>query len=224
MAARMGFEQGSQDLAEVANIQLEGRQIQRLANEIAPQIAAVRPQLSGVDEKTQLIPVLYIALDGTGVPMMPPELAGRRGKQPDGTAKTREVKLAAVFTQTECDEKGNPVRDYQSTTYLASFQPAAELGAQSDDSLKKQIAFFENHRHQMLYLTYHNQGFFYGSGVLEAACKTVIGQRCKQSGMFWSEHGAQNILDLRCALMSRQWELCWDGIHQSDYLRLRTVA
>lgn len=300
MAARIGFEQGSQDLAEVANIRLEGRQIQRLANEIAPQIAAARRQLSGVEAKTEHIPILYIALDGTGVPMMPPELDGRRGKQPDGTAKTREVKLAAIFTQTHCDEKGNPVRDYQSTTYLASFRTAAEFGAlvraeasrrgmgravkvvilgdgaawiwevarvnfgfavqildlyhvlerlhelcdglygtkspeaerskdrwkekllsdqvdavirearkrqqalgpQPDDTLEKQIAFFENHRHQMLYLTYHNQGFFYGSGVVEAGCKTVIGQRCKQSGMFWSEGGAQNILDLRCALMS----------------------
>lgn len=322
MAARIGFEQGSQDLAEIANIHLEGRQIQRLANEIAPQIVHARDRLSGVDEKAEPIPILYIALDGTGVPMMPPELAGRRGKQPDGTAKTREVKLSAIFTQTSCDEKGNPARDYQSTTYLASFRTAAEfgalvraeairrgmgravkvvvlgdgaawiwelarvnfgfavqildlyhalerlhelchgfygtkspetelykqrwkekllsdrvdsvieearnrlhaLGAQPDDTLEKQIAFFENHRHQMLYLTYHNQGFFYGSGVVEAGCKTVIGQRCKQSGMFWSEAGAQNILDLRCALMSRQWDLCWDGIHKSDYLRLRTVA
>src|SRR5690606_11200222 len=119
MAARIGFEQGSQDLAEVANIHLEGRQIQRLANEIAPHLARERGCLQGVDEKSGEIPILYIAIDGTGVPMMAAELEGRCGKQPDGTSKTREVKLAAIFTQTRCDEDGNPVRDYQSTTYLA---------------------------------------------------------------------------------------------------------
>lgn len=321
MAARTGFEQGSQDLAEVGNIQIEGRQIQRLANEIAPQIVRARNQLRPPEEKEH-IPVLYIAVDGTGVPMVAPELAGRRGKQPDGTSKTREVKLAAIFTQTDCDEKGNPMRDYQSTSYLASFRTASEfgslvraealrrgmgraakvvvlgdgaawirelarvnfgfavrildlyhalerlhelcdglygakssraqqrkerwkehlladrvgtvisearnrlqeLGEQADESLEKQIAFFENHRNQMLYLTYHKEGLFCGSGVVEAGCKTVIGQRCKQSGMFWSEAGAQNILDLRCALLSGQWELCWNSIHQGDYLQLRSVA
>jgi len=46
-------------------------------------------------------------------------------------------------------------------------------------------------------------------GVIEAGCKTVIGSRCKQSGMFWSEPGAENILALRCVKSSRQWNNFW---------------
>jgi hypothetical protein len=57
----------------------------------------------------------------------------------------------------------------------------------------------------MLYLTYHNQGLFYGSGVIKADCKAIIGQRLKQSGMFWSQPGAKSVLDLRCLLMSDRY-------------------
>jgi hypothetical protein len=45
--------------------------------------------------------------------------------------------------------------------------------------------------------------------VIEAGCKTVIGSRCKQSGMFWSEPGAQNILALRCIHASRRVDQFW---------------
>ena len=92
------------------------------------------------------------------------------------------------------------------------------------DALEKQIAYFENHHHRMLYLSYHKQGLFYGSGVIEAGCKAVIGQRLKQSGMFWSEAGAQSVLDLRCILMSQHWDLCWDLVFQSGYLGEKTAA
>lgn len=78
-----------------------------------------------------------------------------------------------------------------------------DLGDEPDgpDSLDKQIAYFENHHHRMLYQTYHKQGLFYGSGVIEAGCR-VTGQRLKESGMFWSEAGVQSVLDLRWILMS----------------------
>jgi hypothetical protein len=91
---------------------------------IAP---AVEPWLAAWSPATKAVPVLYISCDGTGTPMRAPELKGRRGKQPDGTAKTREVKLGAVFTQHRTDEKGHPVRDYASTTYVASYAPAAQF-------------------------------------------------------------------------------------------------
>ena len=52
-------------------------------------------------------------------------------------------------------------------------------------------------------------GYFIGSGVVEAGCKTVIGARCKQSGMFWSEAGAENILALRCINRSRRLDEFW---------------
>jgi hypothetical protein len=67
---------------------------------------------------------LYIAVDGTGVPMVPAAVTGRAAKSGDGRARTREVKLACLFTQTTLDEAGRPVRDPGSTSYVGSFAPA----------------------------------------------------------------------------------------------------
>ena len=68
---------------------------------------------------------------------------------------------------------------------------------------------------RMQYGTFRAAGWFIGSGVVEAGCKTVIGARCKQSGMFWSKSGAENILALRCLHSSRRWEDFWkDRLHQ----------
>jgi hypothetical protein len=50
---------------------------------------------------------------------------------------------------------------------------------------------------------------FIGSGVIEAGCKTVIGSRCKESGMFWSVQGAENILAFRCIHASRRLDAFW---------------
>ena len=71
---------------------------------------------------------MYDSADGTGVPMVPEELAGRPGKQADGTAKTRQVYLGCVFTQHKTDAEGHPVRDWDSTTYVSSFQSIDEFG------------------------------------------------------------------------------------------------
>jgi len=76
----------------------------------------------------------------------------------------------------------------------------------------------------MLYQTYHKHGLFYGSGDIEAGCRAVVGQRLKESGIFWSEAGAQSVLDLRCILMCNQWDLCWDLVFQSIYLRGKSAA
>jgi hypothetical protein len=81
---------------------------------VAPAVAA---QLAaGGPARAEPIPILYAEVDGTGVPLVAEELAGRPGKQADGSAKPREVKLGAIFTQTQTDEAGLPVRDHQSTT------------------------------------------------------------------------------------------------------------
>src|ERR1019366_6864625 len=67
---------------------------------------------------------------------------------------------------------------------------------------KKQIAYFERNRSRMLYQTFRQAGYFIGSGVVEAGCKTVVGQRLKLSGMLWSRKGACHLLTVRCALLS----------------------
>jgi hypothetical protein len=67
--------------------------------------------------------MLYLTVDGTGVPMTTTETAGRAGKHPDGRARTREVKLACLFTQSGLDDNGRPFRDPNSTSYLATLDP-----------------------------------------------------------------------------------------------------
>jgi hypothetical protein len=64
-------------------------------------------------------------IDGTGVPMTPKETAGRPGQGEDGRARTREVKMAVFFTQDKVNEDGYPVRDRASSSYIATFEPAA---------------------------------------------------------------------------------------------------
>jgi hypothetical protein len=72
--------------------------------------------------------MLYGAIDGTGVTMTAKETAGRQGKGEDGRARTREVKLGVFFTQDDVDEDGYPVRDRASSSYIATFEPAAVFG------------------------------------------------------------------------------------------------
>lgn len=67
--------------------------------------------------------MLYLAVDGTGIPMTAAETASRAGKGPNGRARTREAKLAACFTQTKTDENGYPTRDPDSTSYVATLDP-----------------------------------------------------------------------------------------------------
>jgi hypothetical protein len=81
--------------------------------------------------------------------------------------------------------------------------------AQTRKSAKKQIAYFERNYSKMLYQTFRQAGYFIGSGVVEAGCKTVVGQRLKQSGMLWSRKGASHVLAVRCALLSGWFEDFW---------------
>jgi hypothetical protein len=62
----------------------------------------------------------------------------------------------------------------------------------------------------MRYWEYQAHGLFIGSGVVEAGCKSVVGQRLKQSGMFWGLPGAHNILDIRCVLENDQFDRFWN--------------
>ena len=96
----------------------------RLVTRLAP---AVDPWLAGLPHASWPLPVMDVSCDGTGTPMRAKELAGRKGKQADGTSRTREVKLGAVFTQHRTDQDGFPVRDLDSTTYVASYETSAEF-------------------------------------------------------------------------------------------------
>lgn len=125
-AAREGFEGASDDLKELAGIHVDGRQIQRLVAHSGPQVAA-QLKRTGPMVETKPMPICYVEADGTGIPMLARELIGRKGKQADGTAKTREVKLGCVFSQTTTDAAGQPLRDHLSTSYVGTLQPVASF-------------------------------------------------------------------------------------------------
>lgn len=297
------FEEAEKQLRRTGAIEMEARQLQRLVQAIGPG-AQKWPERQTPPEPCDA-PILYVSGDGTGVRMRKEELAGRKGKQEDGSAKTRQAYLGCVFTQHQRDEKGRPIRDHNSTTYLSTFGNVGELGlllrwearrrgsgtagkivllidgalglenqgeinfpdglqivdfyhavqylkpllealhgpacpdlkkrqsrwtklllkdgvqtiidqsrAQSrgqasEAAVKKALHYFEHNVERMQYGTFRKKGYFIGSGVVEAGCKTVIGARCKQSGMFWSEAGAENILALRCIESSRQSDQFW---------------
>jgi hypothetical protein len=81
--------------------------------------------------------------------------------------------------------------------------------AKSRKALGKELGYFENNASHMHYAEYRKRKFFVGSGVVEAGCRTVIGERLKQSGMRWSVRGANAIIALRCCIMSGRFEDFW---------------
>ena len=81
------------------------------------------------------------------------------------------------------------------------------LSAERRDKLDAAITYFANHKHQMHYSRYRKQSLPIGSGVTEAACKTLIKQRLCQSGMRWKDKGAGIVLSLRSLMLTRgRWQ------------------
>src|SRR5712692_6556394 len=78
------------------------------------------------------------------------------------------------------------------------------------EALRQTISYFANNRQRMRYADFRRQQLFVGSGVIEAGCKTIVGQRLKQSGMRWSLRGVNAIIALRCAQLSGRWEEFWE--------------
>ena len=306
-ADESSFQKAETHLRETGGIQVCARQIQRLAQPVGVAAQSWQEREARLPlPESKAVPILYVSGDATGVPMRKEELEGCRGKQPDGGAKTRMAYLGCVFTQTKTDEKGRPMRDHASTTYVSTFASIEEFGPMLrqeairrglalagqvvllvdgaaglanmgrlcfsnaiqivdfyhalehaggvlvallgnkehpeykerlsrwarkllKDEVEKLIAetrqesangsrahdvekalgYFVNNVTRMQYGTFRKQGFFIGSGVIEAGCKTVIGARCKQSGMFWGRPGAQNILALRCIYASNRLDQFW---------------
>ena len=76
-------------------------------------------------------------------------------------------------------------------------------------AIQSELAYLESHATRTRYGEYLAKGYFIGSGVIEAGCKTVIGRRFKQSGMFWSETGAEDLLGLRCQMLGGRFDDIW---------------
>ena len=130
-AALVSFEESSILLHELAGVEVSVSQVERAAEALGVEIAA--DERVCVERMGAIAQTMYLGMDGTGVPMRPSEVAGRSGKQPDGSAKTREAKVVTVWTAESRDEEGKPVRDPGSITYSAAIESAAA----SDTSLTR---------------------------------------------------------------------------------------
>jgi len=301
------FGQGAQILDLFASVRVDPKDIERIAHSVGESVerwmgdqAAQAVGLAGCGAPLLEDPpqTLYVCFDATGTPVRRSELQGVKGRQ--GEPKTRETKLGCVFTQSTLDDKGRPVRDEASTSYVGAIESSSEFGyrihgeavrrglhqaqrvviiadalaynksivaehfpkatfiidlyharehlaafaralgigldtswyraarrildkGQIDRLIQhmrerlprsgprraeglKQIAYCENNAEHMRYGRYRRQKLFVGSGVIEAGCRTVVGVRLKGSGMRWSVPGANAILALRCAILSRRFE------------------
>jgi len=306
-ADESSYQKAENHLQETGGIQVSARQIQRLVQQVGkPAQKWQQREAKQPDAGSKVVPIMYLSGDASGVPMRTEELQGRAGKQPDGSAQTRMAYLGCVFTQHQRDEQGQPVRDYESTSYVSTFGPIEEFGPllrqeairrglalavqvvllidgavglanmgrlcfptaiqivdfyhamehagkvlaavlggkehpdyqprlrrwakqllqdqvqklikqirkecegkSQAEAVEKELGYFVNNVARMRYGSFRRRGFFIGSGVVEAGCKTVIGSRCKQSGMFWGKPGAENILALRCIHASHRLDEFW---------------
>lgn len=307
------FDHGRQHMQLLADLEVTTKAVERTAEAIGADIAAHEQQQ--IQRSVQLdlpvivgerVPILYVLMDGTGVPVVKKETEERAGKREGEPAHTREVKLGCVFTQTSWDAEGYPIRDPDSTTYTGAIETAEQFGKrlyveawkrgwsralkkvvmgdgsewiwnQADmhfpnatqivdlyhacqhlwelvrklhpndeagqnrwmmihqnlleagkieelvssyrsietsntevaEKIRTEAEYFEKNAKRMRYPEFRRQHFFVGTGVIEAGCKTVIGSRCKQSGMFWTVLGANAILALRCYQFNGRFEDYW---------------
>ena len=310
------FDHGRQQMKLLAGLEVTAKAVERTAEAIGENVAG-REQRQ-IQRAVQLdlpivmgepVPILYVQMDGTGVPVVKKETVGRKGKTDGQPAHTREVKLGCVFTQTGWDQEGYAIRDAASTTYTGAIETAEEFGkriyleawnrgwsraqkkvvmgdgaewiwnlAQQHfpsaveivdlyharqhlwelarklhpndqpaqkvwmkvhqkrlldkgkidklvvslrsvastntevlEKIRTESDYFERNAERMRYPKFRRQHLFVGSGVIEAGCKTVIGSRLKQSGMFWTVRGANAIIALRCCHLNNRFEDYWEG-------------
>ena len=129
------FDRGREQMKILAGLEVTAKSVERTAEGLGadiaqreqkqpPEVLPLSPP-AGVGES---IPILYVQMDGTGIPVVKKETAGRQGKLPGQPAHTREVKLGCVFTQTTWDQDGYPIRAPASTTYTGAVETAEEFG------------------------------------------------------------------------------------------------
>ena len=135
VGSESSFEQGREQLELLAGLEVTAKTVERQAEAIGSDIAAREQdqirrakQLELPEVCAPAVPLLYIEMDGTGIPVVKAETEGRVGKVEGESAHTREVKLGCVFSQTTTDQEGRPVRDEDSTSYVAAIETAEEFG------------------------------------------------------------------------------------------------
>ena len=128
------FDHGREQLKLLAGLKVTAKAVERTAEAIGADIASIEQEKIKSAMQLNLpiigepIPILYVQMDGTGVPVVKKETVGRKGKTDGQPAHTREVKLGCVFTQAGWDKKGYAIRDADSTTYTGAIEKAEEFG------------------------------------------------------------------------------------------------
>jgi len=129
------FAHGRRHLKLLADLEVNTKSVERTAEAVGEDIARQEQEEMGRAVQLDLpvvlgepVPVLYVEMDGTGVPVVKKETLGRQGRKEGQPAHTREAKLGCVFTQTRQDEEGYPIRDPASTTYVGAIETAEEFG------------------------------------------------------------------------------------------------
>jgi hypothetical protein len=129
------FNRGREQMKVLAGLEVTAKSVERTAEAVGADIA--QREQKEIQKALQLnlpvvagepIPILYVQMDGTGIPVVKKETVGRQGKVAGQPAHTREVKLGCVFTQTTWDKDGYPIRDPDSTTYTGAVETAEEFG------------------------------------------------------------------------------------------------
>jgi len=135
VGSETSFEQGREQLHLLAGIEVTTKAVERQSESIGTDVESHEQSAIQAAKQLELpevcapaVPMLYIEMDGTCVPVVKAETEGRRGKVEGQPAHTREVKLGCVFTQSGTDEEGRPVRDQDSTTYVGAIETAEEFG------------------------------------------------------------------------------------------------
>ncbi|MCL2306620.1 MAG: hypothetical protein FWC43_14875 [Planctomycetaceae bacterium] len=110
---------------------------------------------------------------------------------------------------------------YRSLLY---YQKMYHYSKERRESLSREISFFRNNKSRMEYKRFRDSGWPIGSGVIEAACKSIVKCRFCRSGMRWTRTGGQTILTLRTLVKSGRWESFWTRYKTTHFTKNRKTA
>lgn len=132
--------------------------------------------------------------------------------KPSQNAKTWHLKYRGILK----NEKGGASKLIRSVEY---YLHSKSFNKTRKQEIKKHLGYFKRHKKFMDYAVYKGKGWPIGSGVIEAACKSVVKQRMCRSGQRWSIEGGQAILNLRAIVKSDRWDSFWKELSKEYYTK-----
>ncbi len=301
------FEEASRKPGNLAGVTIPPSTMHRRCLKIGARVQ--RFEQEAVEPGAPAAARMCLSMDGAGVPVRKSEVKGVRGKQADGSAKTREAKVLTICAAGRVHpETSDPEKDPGSGTHSGLIDSAAAVGGVSrrsafagrlereitrqglreaaevvtvsdaaswirsvcgellpgrkvtfildlwhaleyagaalralvpdtaerkarleavkadlkagkvdeviaalrphrhtDSAAAKCVDYFTANKSQMQYDKYRRQGMQIGSGVVESACRQIVGLRLKRPGSHWSVQGANAVLSIKCCLTNHRW-------------------